>query len=195
LHGITKCDFQYIRPWYNPDTGELMLTKTECQAREKEWNDSIDEYISNGGDSRSRLEIEREAYVTWRGGAKWLACGNPDCAAVDPGEAAPPKKGGSGGSGSGQARLKVTFKLCSKCWAVAFCSPACQKACWKKHHKAVCNEHKPRVTPLLSSTKMEGALSGMIDMSASMLSDTVSRLIGGGGGADGDGIRGLMGGV
>jgi hypothetical protein len=155
-----------------------MFSKTECQAREQEWNDSIDEYISNGGDSRSRLEIEREAYVTWRGGAKWLACGNPDCAVVDHGVASPQKKGGSGSSE--QTRLKVTFKLCSKCRVVAFCSPACQKACWKKHHKAVCNEHKPHVTPLTSSTKMDGALSGIVDMSASM----VSRLVGGGGGGE-----------
>ena len=69
-YAMDRSDFQCIRPWYDPKTRTLQLSKAECKLRQSEWNASVEEYIQTGRDQRERLAIERESMACWRGGAK-----------------------------------------------------------------------------------------------------------------------------
>lgn len=128
-YACRRCDFRFARPWRKRVDDVMPITRREAEVRALEWNALVDAYIAEGGDPRSKLEIEQQCKVGWTGRALLHACANPACARVEV--------------------RKGEFKACSKCKVLRFCGKACLRASWKKHHQRVC---KPGASePLLPS--------------------------------------------
>ena len=72
----------------------------------------------------SRGEPARAREVRLSRGASGLVCSHEPCSTT-------------------AARCGRALKGCSKCHAVWYCGPDCQKKAWKAGHKAVCTEAPP----------------------------------------------------
>ena len=121
-------DFMWARPWRK--NGHFQISKTECKIRQKEWNGWVDAYIAikdTFSDPRSALEIEKLMKVSWSGAALWKWCSYSEC-------------------GRKEESLD-TFKFCSKCQIVAYCSKDCQASHWKDHKKECGKFHTEHMLP------------------------------------------------
>ena len=120
-HPDPRNDFLWARPWRK--NGTCQISKNECKVRQKEWNGWVDAYIAvkdTVADTRSASEIEKLMKISWGGGALWKWCSNPTCERTED--------------------FPDTFKVCSKCQIVAYCSKECQTSHWKLH-KRECGSH------------------------------------------------------
>jgi len=90
------------------------LPKAELLKRVSEWNEALEQYCDNIGLNGS----EREDVIKLHTASEYAPCGNGNCDKME-------------------TSVKQ-FKKCSRCFSVAYCSPACQKADWKYHKKNWC---------------------------------------------------------
>lgn len=105
--------------WRTPEGA--MLPQEEAVRRQSEWNSRVDEYIASAaatGDGRSRRAIARAAKVDSHGASLYATCPAMGC--------------------SKEEDKPASFKVCSRCRAVRYCSAECQKAHWKAEHKQQC---------------------------------------------------------
>ncbi|KIM82961.1 hypothetical protein PILCRDRAFT_819761 [Piloderma croceum F 1598] len=87
---------------------------------EAKWNKLVDDYIHQGRDSRSRVEIERCAKVGSGNGPLFNVCGASTCGAYE-----------------SESRK---FSCCAKCKRSFYCGKTCQKLAWRTHKTVCCSE-------------------------------------------------------
>jgi len=98
---------------FTPKYWKYMLPRNECLLRQKEWNDSVDEYITSKrveGDTRSEKEIEIAAKIGDDGASLYKECSN--C--------------------HGREQREKEFKTCAQCEVRAYCGKDCQTLHWKE---------------------------------------------------------------
>ena len=79
----------------------------------------------------------------WHARSASVRCGHEACRAVDGEEArARIDEEGEGANVAPETRPLRSFKWCSGCKVVKYCSEACQNAAWKRGHKEVCARAK-----------------------------------------------------
>ena len=61
-----------------------------------------------------------------------------------------------------------SFKQCSKCRAMFYCSAECQAAHWKRAHKSECGRAKPSVLPSVAYQKSTSTMTQNAFMSFMM---------------------------
>lgn len=120
----------YFDTQFFPSPQGRTSSKLWCRQKQKEWNASVDEYISSGVDSRSRSEIEEAAKIGISLGAMYRACEADGCNKVE-----------------GRDIEKVS--TCARCKMTFYCGPTCQKLHWSTH-KQVCGTPQQTERPLPS---------------------------------------------
>ena len=106
------------KPWR-----KMQVDMMDMRRRQEEWNVLIEEYIkhaSQRGDLRTKESIQKACLIDKYGGPLYKACCNSACARLE--------------------ETPYSWLACGGCGFVWYCSRECQRAVYKREHKAVCGK-------------------------------------------------------